>query len=218
MSRNQGGWTLVAVVANDGVRKWNNTQAFLGTAAYGTLAALKKDYKSMAYGAVKGNDLLLVTPEYSVGFHGVLGEKAMASWLIDKWPVGCSTQWLHGKPEWSENLSATQADLFSLTLRGHDSNAISNVGCFPGGDEGSAITLHTTNNGYVALGIGNTPEGMKTWNDHDLSMRLKKTLVKVTNCNKNNWPCNPQGKALSFEGQWCYDTSCTQPWVRIYVR
>jgi hypothetical protein len=212
MTTDGGGWTLIGVAANDGTRKWNALSVFTDASIFGSVAALTNNFKSAAYAAVAGKDLLVATVDYKVAFKDLIASKTMAAFVSGAWPASCSSTWLHGKPDFYENLTSAQADLFSFTLRGWDNNA----NCFPDGNENSAISLQTATCCWVP-GIGNNPGGPGGgWTGHDLSLVKKANLVSET-CNPNVWPCNPQGKVLPYASL-CYDTSCKQSWAQMYIR
>jgi len=221
MDKDEGGWTLVAVVANDGSRHWNTVAVFQNNSTMGSLNSLTNDFKSPAYRDVEGSDLLIVTDEYEFAFHDLLSDKSFGKFVSDNWPGGCSTSWMHGMPDYYANLTAEQAALFGFTLRGHDDNA----SCFPDSNENAAISFMAAECCWVN-GLGNNTCCNGTWGSHDHSLLKKSRLIPIT-CGQGGygapgvWPCNPQNVTLnSYTGGdvECYDTSCKVGWVRVYVR
>jgi hypothetical protein len=210
-----GGFTLIGVVANDGTRKWTSLTVFTDDSTFGSLSALTQNYKSKAYKLVAGNDFMVITGEYSFAWHNLLGAKSFGDYVASKWPSSCASSWIRGKPDWTADLTADQADLIGFTLRGWDNNC----DCFPGCNENSAISMQTPECCWVN-GLGNTPGGQANWSTHDLSLLQKQHLVGVA-CTPNQWPCNPQGRQINYytgASHDCYDTSCKLSWARILVR
>ena len=206
-----GGWTLVGVVANDGSRHWNTVAVFQNSASFGSLSALTNDYKAPTYTQVAGDDFLVVTGEYSVGYNDLLGNQSFGGFVAAGWPGSCSKQWAHGAPDFTANLTAEQAKLFAFTLRGWDNNA----NCFPADNENSAVSLLAAECCWVN-GLGNNTTAQPQWISHDLSLLKKTNLVGVA-CNPASWPCNPSGRYVNQSYE-CYDAGCKVPWARLFVR
>jgi hypothetical protein len=211
MSSDGGGWTLIGVVANDGSRHWNSVAVFQNSSSFGSLSALTKDYKAPTYTQVTGDDFLVVTGEYAVGYNDLLGNKSFGGYVTSAWPGSCSSKWTHGTPDYTASLSVEQAKLFAFTLRGLDNNA----SCFPGWNENSAISMIAADCCWVN-GLGNNTSYQSQWVSHDLSL-LKKSNLVGTSCNPASWPCNPAGRYLNASYE-CYDASCKVPWARLFVR
>ena len=212
MGADGGGWTLVGVVSNsDGVRSWNSVGVLQDGTTFGALSALTVDFKSKSWLAVAGNDLLVRTEEYGMGFRTLLGNRSLGQYIKEGWPASCNATWAHGKPEYVEGLTAAQASLFGVALRGWDNNA----SCFPDMNENSAISLMAADCCWVN-GLGNNTCCQAQWISHDLSL-LKKSQLATAACVAGQWPCNPQGVYLPAAGE-CYDSSCKSLWARVYVR
>ncbi|MBM4356364.1 MAG: hypothetical protein FJ109_21655, partial [Deltaproteobacteria bacterium] len=215
MSADGGGWTLAGVAANSGTRRWNSIAVFSDTSTFGSVDQLTAAFKSPAWKQLAGDDFLVDTGEYAIGYHALFGGKSVGDYIAGKWPGGCASTWLHGTPEFSSNLTADQVKLFGFTLRGWDDNA----DCFPNSNENSAISLFTAECCWVN-GIGNNTCCNDTWGSHDHSM-LKKQFLVTFPCNPAQWPCSPGGVTVNaYNGGTteCYDASCKTPWVRMYVR
>ena len=221
MATDGGGWTLIGVVANDGSRHWNTVSVFQNNSTFGSIGQLANDFKSAAYSLVKGSDFLVATDEYKVGFHDLMNAQSFGGFVGANWPAGCNSSWMHGKPEFYEDLTSEQADLFSFTLRGWDNNA----SCFPSDNENSAISMMAAECCWIN-GLGNNTCCQPSWIGHDLSLLNKSHLVPIhcgpaDQVSPGQWPCNAQDVVVnSYSGQdnECYDTSCKVKWARIYVR
>ena len=211
MESDGGGWTLIGVVANDGVRRWNSVAVFQNSAAFGSLSFLSSDYKSPSYTQVAGDDFLVVTGEYAVGYNDLLDNKSFGGYVAASWPGSCAKNWTHAGPNYTASLSAEQAKLFAFTLRGWDNNA----SCFPGSNENSAVSMLAAQCCWVN-GLGNNTTAQPQWISHDLSL-LKKSRLVGASCNSNSWPCSPSGRYVN-QGYECYDASCKVPWARLFVR
>jgi len=211
MSSDGGGWTLIGVVANDGSRHWNSVAVFQNGSSFGSLSTLTKDYKAPTYTQVAGDDFLVVTGEYAIGYNDLLGNKSFGGYVTASWPGSCSSKWTHGTPDYTASLSSEQAKLFGFTLRGLDTNAA----CFPGWNENSAISMLAADCCWVN-GLGNNTSYQAQWITHDLSL-LKKSNLVGTSCNPASWPCNPAGRYINSSYE-CYDASCKVPWARLFVR
>jgi hypothetical protein len=215
MSTDGGGFTLIGVVANDGTRKWDSLAAFTGDSTFGNMLNLTNNFRSNAFKGVTGTDLYVQTDEYEFGWRALLGGKSFADYIAAGWPASCATTWIRGKPDFSSNLTADQADLIGFTLRGWDNNA----SCFPDTGENTAVSMLAPECCWTN-GFGNNPSAINSWGNHDLSLLKKAHLVGVS-CTKGAWPCNPQGKAINFYSggnHECYDASCKSVWARVYVR
>jgi hypothetical protein len=215
MESDGGGWTLIGVAANDGPRHWNDLSVFTGSSTFGSLDQLANDYRSDAFKQVSGTDFMVETTEYTVAYNALLGGKSMADYVAANWPGGCSSSWLHGKPDYTENLTTDQARLFAFTLRGWDNNAE----CFPNSNENSALSMLTAECCWVN-GIGNNTCCQPEWTSGDQSLLKKEHLIGVA-CAANQWPCTPEGVQINYYSggsHECYDASCKVPWARMFVR
>ena len=207
-----GGWTLAGTIANDGTRRWNDYAVFVDGTTLGDLGSTTEDFKSDAWSTVAGDDLLVRTDEYSVGWADVLGAASLGSWIANEYDdTACSTSFLGGRPSWADGLTAEQIDIFDLVVRALDDNSAS---CFPGGNENAILTL-TLQECCWTNGLGNTPAGHETWQTHDLSLLRAANLTRGS-CTAGTYPCNPRGYWNA--GASCYDTTCKVSWAQVYVR
>jgi len=211
MTSDGGGWTLIGVASNLSSRQWTSVSVFTDATTFGSIDDLTLNFKSPAWKNIKGSDFLIATSEYSIGYRNLMAAQSFGDFVAGNWPGGCASSWLHGTPEYTENLTAEEAKLFAFTLRGWDNNAE----CFPNSNENSAISLTAATCCWVN-GIGNNTCCQPQWISHDQSLLKKERLVAV-GCAPGNWPCNAQGVYVN-DGYECYDTSCKVPWARMYVR
>jgi len=209
MTSHGGGWTLIGSVVNGVKRRWTAASVFSGTSTFGTLAKAKSDnFKSAAWSSVAGDDFMVETVKYKLGFTKLLGKKSFGAYFKANWPSTCNTKWAHSGADFSTGLSTVQAKAAGFVLRGKDSNC----SCFPGCNENAAVGLFAYSN--VVFGLGNNyPNGGYQWAGHDLSLLLVAKL-KPTTC-AGGYPCNGKGYWTPFV---CYDTSCTTKYALVYVR
>ncbi|MFN7135071.1 MAG: EGF domain-containing protein, partial [Myxococcales bacterium] len=211
MTLNGGGWTLLGSMVNlDGARNWNSLASLTSASTFGQLATRRAaDFKSPAWAQVKGADLLLRTGGYHLGFNALLGNRTLPEHITAFWPQSCNTTWIRSGADFGAGLTVQQLRTFGYTYRGLDTNAT----CFPSTNENAAISLLAMPN-WVD-GLANTPAGYPTWSDHDHSMMLPGRIVPVA-CS-GGWPCNGNG-LMQDQGAQCYDPSCKENWVEVYVR
>jgi len=189
-----GGWTLIAsFVNNDGARHWSTLDAFQNPELrFGTLDARDSaDYKSATYGAIVGDDILIVTDEYAFAFHAVLNNQTFSSFMTNAWPSSCSTSWLREGADFTQGLTTTQAALLGMNLRANDPNENA---CFPL-EEASALAFiagDVQNNG-----LGNSPT-TSAWGALDLSLPNLANFTTIT-CTPPVYPCNSAGWKKPFD-------------------
>ncbi len=213
MTTDGGGWTLAGSVVNEGSRHWNSYAAFTDNTTFGSIgSATSADFKGPAWTDIEGDDFLVATTDYDVGWYGVLGNADVASWVAGEYNAAvCSTTFLGHTPDVYDGLTTAQASSFSLTVRPLDDNC----DCFPGCNESVLIGLTNARCCWVA-GLGNAPNGQADWRTHDLSL-LKVANVVPMSCSAGAWPCNADG-AYANDSYYCYDTSCKQSWAEVYIR
>jgi len=88
MDHDGGGWTLVAVVSDDGKSTWTwDNRLYWSTdqTVFGSVAALNKDYKSPAYHQLSARDLMFVhfPSQTWVSYHDVGDGKASIAKTIE---------------------------------------------------------------------------------------------------------------------------------------
>jgi hypothetical protein len=185
-ARDAGGWTLIAsMVNNDGARAWATLAAFTDPApVFGTIANhTAADFKSPAYGAVAGDDLLIVTDQYAFAFHAALGTRTFGAYIAAGWPASCATAWREEGADYTESLDANQAAALGIILRGNDEN---DSRCFPTGDEIAVIAFV---GGPVSNhGLGNAAVG-SAWGQLDISLPNLAAFTPI-GCAGSSYPCN----------------------------
>ena len=220
MSTDGGGWTLVGSVVNTpggDTRSWTSAAVFSDSTTMGTLTNyMLADYKNAAWSAMPGDDFLVRTDEYAVGWTALLGGDDLGGWLGARYnTAACSTTFLGGTPDYTESLTTSQASAFDIVVRARDTNAA----CFPTTNENAYLTF-TLSECCWTNGLGNTPAGYASWSTHDLSM-LKRSRIVATSCTPGVYPCNPAGYQhnhyTSFGGN-CYDASCKSVYAGVWVR
>ncbi len=213
MDSDGGGWTLIGSVVNDGSRSWDSESAFVDPTTWGDLGTWESaDFKSEAWYGVVGDGFLVRTDEYAVGWTGILSGSTFADWLYDEYDSGtCSTSFLGGTPDYTEDLSSGEAALFDVIVRAWDNNA----DCFPNGNENAYLSF-TLSSCCWTNGLGNTPNGYSTWEVYDNSMLQASKLVSES-CTAGNYPCNPAG-VYHNSSYACYDESCKVVTSAVWVR
>jgi hypothetical protein len=214
MSAHGGGWTLVGSVVNGVPRAWNALDVFTGTGTFGAVGArTTANYKSAAWSAVPGADLMVQTEEYTFGFRALLGGRAFGPYIAAGWPMTCNQSWTRSGVDFATNLTADQQRTLGFTLRARDSNAE----CFPTTNENAAVVFHAAECCWVN-GLGNTPGGQDQWRTHDLSL-LRLSNLRPLACTPGSYPCNANGLVSNSSGE-CYDDnpSCKARYALIFVR
>ena len=214
MTRDGGGWTLAASVVNDGNRSWDSVAVWTDDTTLGDVTlSTTADHKSIAFSAVAGDDLLIVTDEYAFSFNSVLSGADFAAFMDGEYnPSSCSTDILASGSDFSEGLSTAAAEFMSLVVGGLDSNA----SCFPGPAENAMLTLQLANCCAV-FGLGNTPAGSSGWETYDNSLMSLATISTVACDPSGGYPCNDNGWWHSISS-FCFDSSCKTAYGQVYVR
>ena len=213
MTKNGGGWTLVGSIVNDGTRRWNSVAAFTDTSTFGGYAtAQSTDHKSEAWHDVPGDDLMVQTASYDMSFDAVLDGWSLADFIdIEYDSTTCSTSYQAEGADWSDGLTAGEAEAQNVIVRPLDDNA----GCFPNQNEQVLLGFQAAACCWVG-GAGNTPNGQVQWRTHDGSF-IRASGMGVSSCTAGVYPCNANGRVLSYDS-FCYDSSCKETWAELYVR
>ncbi len=208
-----GGWTLVGSVVNEGSRHWNSYAVWTDTSTFGGYTtAQSADYKSDAFYDTIGDDLMVQTASYDMGFEAVMGGWSLADFIATEYDsTTCSTTFLASGADWWSGLDASQAAAQTVIVRPLDSNAT----CFPGSNEQVILGFHAATCCWVG-GAGNTPGGQADWRQHDGSF-IQASYMTVSSCSAGVYPCNANGKAL-HTSSFSYDTSQKETWAELYVR
>ncbi|MBI5515579.1 MAG: hypothetical protein HY909_17495 [Deltaproteobacteria bacterium] len=236
MAIDGGGWTLLGTAHNfppagAPARRWDTEAALAGPGTFGALSARTTDnFKSPAWAAVAGADLLVLTNEYHFGFRGLLGDRAFQAFVSrhPEWTRdACSTTWIRSGVDFaSEGITADTRRSLGFSLRGLDVNGATN-GCFPGiaptreagTNENSAFGFSAGPSWWV-WGWGNTPLGQSDWRPYDLSLFNLATLNSQAGaCTSDypagRWPCNTLGRWMNGNA---YDRSDKVRYGQLYVR
>lgn len=94
MQRKDGGWTLVAVLADDGNNywTWNNRQVtYDGTSTFGSASSLTSDYQSLAWHDLPGNEVLF-TKAHSATDYLYYSTILNGGTLGDRYPEGTNSR------------------------------------------------------------------------------------------------------------------------------
>lgn len=211
MTTDGGGWTLIGSLVNDGERMWATGDVFQDETTFGDIASAQTaDFKSPAWGAVAGQDLLVRTDEYTIGFAGVVAGSTFAGFVTERYARGeCATEYEAGPPTFTEGLTREQAGTLGVIVQPLDDNS---GGCFPDGNESVAVGLSTRDS--WTHGLGNYPGSTLGWETHDLSLLQTETIMPVA-CDRTVYPCPPGGFQPSGS---CYDATCKVAYATLWVR
>ena len=212
MTTDDGGWTFIGAVVNDGTRRWNTYDVWTDDTLFGLPDDHETtDVKSDAFFIVSGNDLLMRTAEYSYSYYDLLSDRDFARFVAEEYDgEECSTTILASGADWYDGITEAQSNALSFVVRPWDNNA----SCFPGGNENAIIGMQLATCCWTA-GLGNTPRGYPAWQAHDLSL-LRADRLRPEEC-EGEYPCNELGARFLSSG-FCYDTSCKVHWAAMYVR
>ncbi|MES2644481.1 MAG: MopE-related protein [Myxococcota bacterium] len=219
MTTDGGGWTLVGSIVNDifttgaHIRSWGTYAAWTDATTFGSAdARLTADYKGEAWSDIPGDDVLVVTDEYSFAFANVVGGQSFSDHVAAEYTSDtCNTNFLASGADWFEGITAAQASAFSWVVRPWDNNAT----CFPMGNENAIIGVQLTECCWTP-GMGNTPSGYPTWDDYDLSL-LQADRLAVVSCTAGEYPCNDNGvQFTNASSGYTYETKVV--YAETYVR
>ena len=213
MTVDNGGWTLIGSIVNDGTRRWNSTAVFTGSTTFGSMGnSQSADFKSEAWSEIGGWDLLIQTDDYDMGFYSVLLGDEMSTWLTSEYDASaCNETWYASGADYADGLTTAQAAAQGVIVRPRDTNAT----CFPGSNENALLGFHNATCCWAG-GLGNAPNGHQTWRQHDLSL-VQSSTMSVSSCTAGTYPCNDNGRVLD-NSSFCYGTSCKVTWAEVYVR
>ena len=212
MTTDNGGWTLVASVVNDGSRNWNSTSAFEGTGTFGSIAdAQSADFSSRPCPVWRAT-FFVVTSSYEMAFYSVLLGDEMTTWLASEYDSSaCNSTWLVSGVDYSSGLTTAQA-----AAQGHHRPAAGQQRQLLPEPERERLPGLPQRDVMLERGLGNAPNGQATWRTHDLAL-LQASRMSPTTCSSGSYPCNDNGYVLS-NTSFCYGTSCKETWAEIYVR
>ncbi|MDP2313426.1 MAG: MopE-related protein [Pseudomonadota bacterium] len=218
MTTDGGGWTLVGSIVNDiyvsgsHIRSWDDYATWTDSTTFGSMGASQTaDYKGEAWSDVAGDDILVVTDEYSFAFHNIVGAQPFGDHVAAEYASTCNSNFLASGADWYDGLTAEQAEAFSWVVRPLDTNAT----CFPTGNEAAIIGVQLTECCWTP-GMGNTPAGYASWDDYDLSL-LQASRLAVQSCTAGVYPCNDNGKQFTNASSgYTYETKVV--YAETYVR
>jgi hypothetical protein len=236
MTLEGGGWTLLGTAHNhppagSPARRWDTEAALAGPDPFGDLAARTTDnFKSPAWSAVAGADLLVLTDSYHFGFRGLLGDRTFRAFVTGhpEWTRdACSTTWVRSGVDFaSEGVLPAARQSLGFALRGLDINGDTN-GCFPGIAPSRAAGIYenaafgfSAGPAWWVWGWGNTPAGQADWRPYDLSLFNLSTLnghagACTSDYPAGRWPCNALGRWMNGNA---YDRSDKVRYGQLYVR
>ena len=213
MTSDSGGWTFIGSVTNDGTRNWNSYDVWTDDTTFGDVDDRDaEDVKDVPFTDIAGDDLLIVTEEYSFAFYELIGDDNFADFLASEYDSSaCSTTFLKSGADWSDGLDADQTDLQSFIVRPWDNNA----SCFPSTNENAMVGMQLAECCWTP-GLGNTPGGQADWKTHDLSL-LQESYLQPLSCTAGSYPCNDNGFE-NDDAYNCYDESCKVTYALMFVR
>jgi hypothetical protein len=213
MTDDSGGWTLVGSVVNEGSRSWDSYAAWTDESTFGDIDDRQaEDVRTESFYDTLGDDLLIVTDEYSFAFYGLVGLTDFADFIAAEYDsTACQTGFLASGADWSDGLTAAQESLQSFIVRPWDDNA----SCFPNGNEGAMVGMQLAECCWTP-GMGNTPSGQASWDDYDLSL-LQLSYLSPKTCTAGSYPCNDAGY-VNTQSSNCYTESCKVTYAEVYVR